>query len=199
MWKNESQRHALSKRGISTKIKNTPMYHGTTKGNFQYFIPKYSRNQQLGFGIHFTPDLELAKMYAYEEGTAKRGKEPCVYKVQLDIKNPLVANVIYDEGTKEFDLAVKLFGKKLPDSHHMFPHNPEKNNVRQVWLQSLIDSTSPERAERLIKEFGYDGVIYNAKVITHDQCSPGYCKLIKESESYIVFDSNQVKIVECLK
>ena len=197
-WKGESRRHSLARKGIKTTsgIIDTPMYHGTKKGKFQYFMPHYSKDEQLGFGIHFTPDKEFAELYAHDPNVGGKGNNPHVYKVLLDIKNPLKANAIYDEGTKEFELAVKLFGKKLPESHHLFGRNPDKNNIRQVWLQGLIDQTSPQRAERIIRESGYDGVIYTSRLITYNNCAVGYCKVLKEVESYIVFDNDQIKIME---
>jgi len=192
-WNGESQRHSMSKRGIITKIKKTPMYHGTKKGKFQYFIPKYTK-QQLGFGIHFTPDKELAEMYAYDKNVGHGGKKPHIYKVILDIKNPLIANKFYQEGTKEFELALKIYGKTLLTSSISSPY--EENGKRTIWLQNILDYSTPKRIEKIIREFGYDGVIYNAKVISFDNCYPGYCNIIKDSESYIVFDNSQITILE---
>ena len=192
-WPGESQRHSMARKGIITRIKSTPMYHGTKKGKFQYFIPRYSKTEQLGFGIHFTPDKEFAEMYAYDKNTGGSGKKPYVYQVLLDIKNPLIANTFYEEGTIEFDLALKIFGKSLMKSSMSSPYMP--GGKRMVYLQNIIDKTNPKQAEQIIREFGYDGVVYNSKLITRNNCQPGYYNLIKESESYIVFDNNQIKIV----
>jgi hypothetical protein len=186
-WESESERHKLSSLGIKTV-----MYHGTRQGNFDQFIPHYRRNEQLGFGIHFTPDESFANRYAYDDATAHKGRNPYVHKVELLMNNTLDANQIVYEGTPEFELAKKLAGQKF----RCFSSKDERG-IPGVYLQSCIDATNPKRAEKIIREIGYDSVKYNAKILNHSG-NVGYAgqipvNLIAEAPTYIVFSPSQIK------
>jgi hypothetical protein len=162
------------------KGKPMKMYHGTRVGEIDTFIKKYKPTQQMGFGVHFTPNKELAEMYAYDEMVARKGKHPFVNERYLDINKLLDARQIVKEGSQEFSLAKKLAGVK-------FVTVKDEKGVPSAYLQNAIDATSPQRAEKILKEYGYDGVIYDAKVRKHG----GY--IVKEAPTYVVLDPSQIK------
>ncbi len=159
------------------------VYHGTRTGGFNEFKPNFRKGEQLGFGMHFASSRDFAQRYAEDDTVARRGKSPQVYDTYLSIQNPLNANSIVYEGTKEFDLASRLAGSKL------FTQKSEDGR-RAAFMQNAIDSTSPQRAEKLIKEAGYDGVFYRARL---GQRTPYGATYSGESESFIVFEPQQIK------
>jgi hypothetical protein len=160
------------------------VYHGTRAHGFDTFRPNIRKNEQLGFGIHFSESEDFARLYAEDDTVARRGKSSGMYSVYLSIKNPLNAAQIVYEGSPEFMLAEKLAGKKLYTSK-------DADGRRAAYLQNAIDGTSPQRAEKLIKDAGYDGVIYNARV---GQKTPYNGAIYRgESRSFIVFEPSQIK------
>jgi hypothetical protein len=163
-------------------------YHGTRAGEFDEFRPNYRRGEQLGFGMHFAADPELGERYATDENTSRRGKKPMVYAVDLDIKKPLKADAIVREVSPEFALAQKLTAGKN------FFYPKDEDGTRAVYMQNAIDATSPQRAERLIREAGYDGIEYRAKVISRGG-APGTYRTEAQGKSYVVFDPAQVTII----
>lgn len=183
-WHGESHRHRLSAYGIKTDI----VYRGTTAGSSQNFKSRYRPQEQLGFGIHFTESKELADMYAFDKKIARRGKEPYVHHAILHMENPLIANKIYFEGEPEFKLAEEL----IKGTGYRLNAMKDERGIRGLYLQNYIDMTSPQRAEMIIKEHEYDGVIYNARLIEPDVYT---AKLIDEAESYIVFEPEQIEII----
>jgi len=158
------------------------VYHGTRLGGFSSFRPNYRKGEQLGFGIHFAESESFARLYAEDDRVARKGKQPEVYAVFLSMQNPLRANSLVHEGSPEFDLGLKLGGKKV------YVSKDEKGN-RCLYMQHAIDATSPARAEKLIRESGYDGVIYDAQVGTYGVVN----RTLAKSESYIVFEPGQIK------
>lgn len=173
---------------LSEKGEPLEVYHGTTAGEFEQFQPRIRKNQDMGFGIHFAEDKGLAEQYATDPTVARPGKSPRVYTAQLSAKKPLIADQIVREGTPEFELAQKLAGKRLYTG-------TDESGAKVAYLQGAIDSTSPARAERLIREAGYDAVKYKATL--RGQFNPAYGTYSKgtESDAWIVFDPNQIKIV----
>lgn len=157
-------------------------YHGTRR-SFDAFRPNIRKGEQLGFGIHFSADPDFAGAYASDPTVARRGKDPRVEEVFLSIKNPLMADTMVKEGSPEFELAKKLAGSKLYTTK-------DENGTASAWLQNAIDSTSPERAERLIKEAGYDGVVYKSTLRGRSSFDTKM-----RSESVIVFAPEQIKSV----
>lgn len=167
------------------------VYHGSPTGGFEAFsdaMPK-NKNQQIAFGIHFTPVKETAARYA--DGSAKIGnkkpKKQEVYEVYLSIQNPLLADQIVKEGSPEYELAKKLAGRNLTRISAK-----DENGIPAVYLQRSIDQTSPEKALKIIKEAGYDGIRYDAEYIT----PTGYgMALDNREQSWVVFEPTQIKAV----
>lgn len=133
---------------------------------------------------HFAVDPEFAAKYAHDKTVARKGKNPHVYAVYLCIKKPLIANAIVCAGTPEFDLAKKLAGRKLYTSKN-------EDGIPCAYMQLAIDCTSQDRAEKLIRDAGYDGIQYMSKMAT----PTGYGTMQKtgESLSWVVFSPNQIK------
>lgn len=163
------------------------VYHGTRK-DFENLRPSYNPKEQLGFGIHFATDESFAKLYAEDETVARSGKTPTVFSVVLDIKKPLDADAIVEEGTPEFELAEQLAGKKL------FTQKSEDGTKRLAYLQGAIDKTSGKRAEKLIRAAGYDGVKYTARIT--QVLSPNTYKRGAEGTTWIVFDPKQIRVIK---
>jgi hypothetical protein len=162
-------------------------YHGTTAGNFQEFVPRIRKGEQLGFGIHFSADPLFAKLYALDVLTARKGRSPILYVAELSLSNPLTSNKIVTEGTKEFDLAKNLAGRR-------FWTSKDEEGRQCAWLQHAIDASSPTRAIKLISEAGYDGVIYEARVGTQGVNA----RIIAKSLSYLLMSNEQIKIISSI-
>jgi hypothetical protein len=164
------------------------VYHGTTAVAFTAFRPFYRKGEQLGFGIgHFAESLDFAARYAFSEDTARKGKgEARVYSVYLSVQSPLVAPAVVIEGTPEFALAKKLAGARLLTQ-------TDEQGRKIAYLQNAIDKTQGKRAEALIRDAGYDGVVYQATLL-----SPDAYGVVKtgESLSWIAFEPWQVKSVD---
>jgi uncharacterized DUF497 family protein len=173
--------------GVKTASGTLRAYHGTRAGEFDAFRPNYRKGEQLGFGIHFAADKDLALRYALDENTSRKGKQPMLYTVDLTINRLLKADQIVREGSPEFDLAKKLAGPR-------FMTTKDENGVRCAWMQNAIDASSGQRAERLIREAGYDGIEYEAAIIS--AAAPGRYNKHAAGTSYVVFEPGQVKIVE---
>ena len=156
------------------------VYHGTKAGDFDSFKPNFRKTEQLGFGIHFAKNKSFAEMYASDPDVSRRGRAPRVYEVYLSIQRPLLADVLVWEGTPEFALAKKLAGKGLLTSL-------SEHGIRAAYMQNAIDRTTPQRAEKLIREAGYDGVIYEASMMSRGG------RKSDVSISYIVFEPSQIK------
>lgn len=163
------------------------VYHGTTAGGFDAFRPNYRKGEQLGFGIHFAQDRGFAAKYAEDPTVARKGKTPKVYAVYLFIQRPLVADAIVYEGTPEFALAKKLARSKLMTLRG-------EDGVFMAYMQNAIDKTPALRAEKLIREAGYDGILYESVLSTAAWTGTGVGrKRTGSSRSYIVFEPTQVK------
>jgi hypothetical protein len=162
------------------------VYHGTTSGGFGEFKPNVRKGEQLGFGIHFAEGRAFADRYAADPDVARRGKTPQTFEVYLALKNPLIANKIVSEGSPEFAVAKKLAGKGM---------YAVKNDagVPSVYLQNIIDATTPQRAERVIREAGYDGVIYLARIGTRGVDGYSRGNITSESRAFIAFSPTQIK------
>lgn len=164
------------------------VYHGTMAGEFDSFKTNYRKHEQLGFGIHVTPVHDFAKRYADEDLYGRKGKNPHVFVGYLRKGKVLIANALVREGTPEFELAKKLAGSKL------FTQKDE-NGIPTAWMQNAIDSTSGQRAEKLIKAAGYDTIQYNAKAITLGPGSRSY-STDSEAVSYVVLDPKNLRRID---
>ena len=162
-------------------------FHGTTAGRFESFEPKIRKGEQLGFGIHFSSDPSFAKLYATDPFTARKGKQPTIYIVELEMHRLLLANKIVKEGTREFEFAKKLAGRK-------FWSSKDEDGIPCAWLQSALDATSPVRARELISEAGYDSVRYESVLGTRGLNA----RVIAKSLSYLVLSSDQIRIISSL-
>lgn len=163
------------------------LYHGTRQGNFDAFKPHIRRGEQLGFGIHFAERLDFATRYAADDIVARKGKAPHVHSVFLSVQAPLLAGAIALEGTPAFVLAKKLAGHKLCTVKN-------ESGQRTAWMQNAIDSTSPARAERLIRDAGFDAVVYEARIGVLG--APGAnARVLDKCRSWIVFEPCQIKSV----
>ena len=164
-------------------------WHGTTAPPFEQFKPNIRKNEQLGFGIHFADDPEFAKEYALNELVARRkGNNSRLYKAELATSNPLSAASLVQEGSPEFNLAKKLAGKS-------FFALKDDLGIPTAYLQNAIDATSPARAERLIRDAGYDAIRYNSRL---GELSPGATGLtnLRKSPATLVFSPDQIQILE---
>ncbi len=159
------------------------VYHGTT-ATFDAFKPFYRKGEMLGFGVHFAEDVEIAAKYAFEKGVSRRGKTPRLIAAFLSVQNPLIADAIVREGSREFVLAKKLWTKS-------FWAPQDADGVPCVFVQNAIDRTDSKRAEKLIRDAGYDGVRYMASL--RSAAAPGYVKETGRSTSWIVFEPTQIK------
>lgn len=159
--------------------------HGTTKDFAEFKPGKHKRTMQLGFGIHFTEDPKLASHYTGYQDITKTGSKPGghIKMVNLDVKKALDVTKIYDVGSPEHEFAVELCkgtGRKpIVDGGKVFVN---------------LDVTSPARAEKLLRKYGYDAVIYDAKVgrRTLSTSGRGFHTDI-EAKSILVLDPSQVK------
>lgn len=172
---------------VDTQGQPLIVYHGTTAPPFEAFRPHVRRDEQLGFGIHFTEDDTFAMRYAHNPDVARRGKHPRVIAAYLSVQKPLFADKIVMSGSPEFALAQTLAGRRLLTQAHA-------DGRKMAYLQGAIDATSPSRAERLIREAGYDGVCYRAQI---GEVTPyGKWDRGPESRSWVVFEPHQVKTVD---
>jgi hypothetical protein len=171
---------------VDAKGQPLVVYHGTTS-SFDTFRSNIRKGEQLGFGIHFAADESLARRYADDPDVARKGKAPTVMPVYLSVQNLLKADRLVREGEPDFALAKKLAGGRL------FTQKDE-SGIPAAWLQNAIDAASPEKAQRLIQEAGYDGVEYVARV---GALAPGGrgMSVSEQGRSFIVFEPTQIKSV----
>lgn len=156
------------------------LYHGSSNQFDNFRTPeKFSPQEQLGFGIHFAESQGFANRYAI-------GKKGNIKKVSLKIKKLLKADEIVTEGTPEFELAKKIAGKKLLTQKNL-------QGKRQCYLQNAINSVPPKKASRIIQDFGYDGIRYEA---TYGSRNLRGMSIDDKSISYIVFNPEQIIIRE---
>lgn len=159
------------------------VYHGTT-ASFDAFAPHHRKGEMLGFGVHFAEDVELAAKYAFETGVARKGSSPRLIAAFLSVQSPLYGDSIVPEGTPEFALAKKLWTVR-------FWAPQDADGVPCVYVQNAIDKTDSKRAERLIRDAGYDGVRYMASL--RAAAAPGHVRETGRSRSWIVFEPTQIK------
>ena len=156
------------------------VYHGTeAKVDFTKFKTHYSPKEQLGFGIHFTPDTNFVSLYATDKG----GR---VIPGYIKIDNLLDADAIVKQGTVEYELAEKI----VAHTKRRLSIVKDESGVPSVYLQNVLDLTSPKRAERIVRESGYDGIKYLAEYGTQELRG---ANISNEAVSYIVFEPDQFR------
>lgn len=160
------------------------VYHGTRQ-DFNAFEPNIRKTDQLGFGIHFAEDRSFAARYSEDDTVARKGKSPRVIPVFLSLQNPLKADRLVREGEPDFDLARRIAGSKLFTTK-------DENGIPSAWLQNAIDVGPPARAQAAIREAGYDGVEYEARI---GALAPGLrgASISGRSRSFIAFGPTQIK------
>lgn len=154
-----------------------PVYHGTGK-EFYEFEPHQKRNMQMGFGIHFTPDPKFAELY-------KKGKKGRVIKANLDINKLFDAEKIYDKSSEEGQMLYEM----NPNSAQW---GIDKENPA-AYAHRVIDSVTPQRAEKILRKHGYDGVRYISKMCGGIHHPTTQAMIKAEAETYVVFDNSQIK------
>lgn len=165
-----------------------PVYHGTTAGAFASFRPRYRNGEQLGFGIHVTPDAAFAQRYATDGEVARKGKQPHLFVGYARKGHILDANSIVRDGTPEFALALKLAG---PKARGMVQKN--EAGVGCIYMQNAIDATSGQRAERLIRAAGYDTIRYRSRIGQRGFRGIHYTG---EAPSYVILDPCNLRRVD---
>ena len=159
-----------------------PVYHGTRTGGFDTFTPNMRKGEQLGFGVHFAEEKDLADRYAYDSKVARKGKSAQVFECYLSIQNPLNADCIVFEGTAEFELALACAGKKLMTQ-------ADETGRKAAYLQAALDIGKPEKVAKIIQDAGYDGIKYTAVISS----TSGRDR--KFHPCWLVFKSNQIKAI----
>ena len=183
------------------------VYHGTRAGLFDEFRPHYRPKEQLGFGIHWSEDQSFAERYAFDDSTARRGSSPVVYEANLIVRNPLYGNSLVCEGTKEYELAIAIAGKKVLTSTWQ-EGTPESGFIGEgesrsriigaaygrkcLFMQNAIDKASGERAAKLIQQYGFDGVRYTARV---GKRALYHYSTTAEAPSWVVFSPSQIVVL----
>lgn len=169
---------------VDAEGKPLVVYHGTDK-DFEAFEPRTRKGEQMAFGTHFSEGPEIANRYAdpEQQSRSKKVSGQNVVPSYITAKNPLYADAVVSEGSPEFDLAKKLLGNK------MFSVKNE-DGIPSVWLQNALDAVDPKKAEKAIREAGYDAVRYNAK-ITGRGLNAG--NVAAQGRSWIVFSPTQIK------
>lgn len=157
---------------LNEEYETNAWYHGSTKLFNSFKLGKYRRSQQLGFGIHFAQDENFAKLYGNY-----------IYICNLFPSKILHTDQIYEIGVGSPE---EEFAKAL-----------HKGTGRRLWIEDnkfmiQLDITTPQRAERLLRQFGYDAVVYNAKYGT---MALRGMNVSNESKSMVMLDSSEIKIL----
>lgn len=162
-------------------------YHGTKKAFDKFAEPKF-KTQQLGFGIHFTQDPELANHYTGAQRVDKPGPAPGgnIRPSRLTMNKTLDTTKLHHVGTPEHEFAKELHkGTGRP----LITQKDEHGNPRFV---INMDVTSPKRAQALLQKHGYDSVHYDAVIA--QRTGYGVAK-VRSAKSTVVLDPGQVKSV----
>lgn len=67
------------------------------------------------------------------------------------------------------------------------------DGILHAHMQNVVDMTTPQRGERILREHGYDGVHYKAMVGSR---VTGGIRPLSESDSWVVFDPKQIAILD---
>jgi hypothetical protein len=192
------------------------MYHGTERGGFTVFDPKFSDD---GISLFFTDDKDIAKAYS---GTDKEIK---LYRTVKDLEELIhdsythivkdgntyrIINGFDDDAETEFEgtfdelkeYVEEQYGVEEATNYKVYlnAENPliidaEGNNWDEI-PEAVKGLTTTREYAVYAKENGYDSVIINNVVdsgVNADSSSR-----YKNTQVVIVFDSNQVKSVDNL-
>jgi hypothetical protein len=145
--------------------------HGSSKPFESFRLGKYKKSQQLGFGIHFTQDESFASLYG-----------PYIYSCNLFPTQILDTEELYSIGSEE-----EKFARAL-----------HKGTQRRLFVSDNqfvihLDITPPSRAERLLKQFGYDAVIYKA---VFGSAAIGGMHVSNKARSVVMLDPGKIKILK---
>ncbi len=157
-------------------------YHGTTK-DFPSFVPKRApRNEQMALsGVHLAQDPAFASLYA--EGNGGNIVPVHVRGKYLDATQ-LVPHG--SEHHKILDALLKGTGAKP------YWDRDGSGNLVAPPIQGYIDQVRPQKAERVLRDFGYDGVRYSAKHGAYDPVRRGMTN-VSESHALLVFDPKNIR------
>lgn len=150
------------------------VYHGSPNEFGEFRAAKggaRTPRRQLDFGVHGTEDRSFADKFGRY-----------LYTLRFTWEDLLDATQVYEKGTREFELGVALY-KGTPMAHN--GHYFRMKGITPI----ALDVTSSARAMRLLKEYGFDAVKYNA-VVTRGQ------HRVADAVSYVVLDPEQVEILD---
>lgn len=147
------------------------LFHGTTKDFDRFRRGGHRRNQQLAFGIHFAEDRAFAELYA-------QGQNGRIIEASLDVRRLLDTTRLIREGSEDWQAVAALFRRTQ--------HKPY---VSDGLTHLSLDIFDPARAERILRDLGYDGVRYEAKYGTH---TPYGARFSAKSPSWVVFEPDQI-------
>jgi hypothetical protein len=151
-------------------------YHGSTRLFNRFILPrKYSPSEQLGFGIHFAKKREFAGLY---------GK--IIYQCKLHPKKVLNLLETTKVGT-ERDAMAKEFYRGSRYKPYMMDKTQYVFNP---------DMKSPKRAEEIIRKYGYDAIIYEAKYGTRTFDGRNHGAIYShQSPGMVMLDNTRIEIV----
>lgn len=164
------------------------VYHGTeAKVDFRSFRPNFDKTMQFGFGVHFAVDPRLSS-----EFYAKHPERGRVIPAYLRIENPLDADVLCQEGSSEWDLAMKLL-KHTRRQIYISTH-PDTGK-KCLSLRTAVSVIDPKAAQKEIQAAGYDGVKYKAVIYDGSPHGIGSASVVGEFDCFVAFEPKQVKAV----
>ena len=157
------------------------MYHGTPNGGFTKF--DYSKRGtatdvhgvgDYGKGFYFTPVKAGAESYTSSDNV--ESKNPQVYEVYLNMKNPLRLDILA-KIQKEVSALGKKYGQlNIPDAEIDKIYEKYDITEDQYYEMSDLYSNLEDNWQDIdLSEYGYDGIINERRT------------------EFVVFNSNQIK------
>jgi hypothetical protein len=129
-------------RWLSESQEKDVWYHGAPERFDSFQAGKHKSDQQLGFGIHFAQSKEFAELYG-----------PYIYECQLSPTKTLNQTSIHSVDDEE----VYAFAQEL------YKRTRFQLYVSGGQFALSLDVKSPKSAEQLLRKYGYDSVLYEAK------------------------------------
>ena len=167
------------------------VYHGTT-ATFDTFEPSNNKKEQLGFGIHLTVDPSFASRYADYGLQGRKNRAGSVVPVYVAAKSILDADAIVEEGSKEYEVAMKLAGRSRKQLFaNGYNNDGSSTGKKIVHLQSAIDAATGTTAIKVLRELGYDGVWYKSNIVGIP--INGFQSTGPSARSLVVLSPNQIK------
>jgi hypothetical protein len=151
-------------------------YHGSPQLFEEFYTPtRFQPNMQLGFGIHLAKSKEFAMRYGR-----------FLYRCQVNLNNAFSMNHIYNA---EKDLAELAFAKRLYRNSRDYRLIVQKDGE----FVANVDVTAPKTAVKLLKEFGFDGVLYTS----HFGSRAVYgMSVLQKSESVVCLSGASIQILD---